>query len=135
LAKEDRQLFYYQATLFAIAELLAKCKPPPLSNAQGATHHCHSQANYAKGAQGCPKIRLPASNGHSDWPTAIIIIAPGKIRLANGHNHYSIAPGKRTPIPGALPQAKMNIAFGERRLPTLLQSSNTICDRGTDAEI
>jgi hypothetical protein len=114
LAKEDCQLFYNQETLFAIAELLAKYKPPPLSNAQGATHHCHSQANYAKGTQGCPKSRQPANNGHSDWPTAIITIARG------------IAPGKRTPIPGALPQAKMNIAFGERRLTTLFYYQATL---------
>jgi len=39
---------------------------------------------------------------HPAWPTAIITIARG------------IAPGKRSPIPGALPLATMNIAFGEK---------------------
>jgi hypothetical protein len=49
---------------------------------------------------------------HSDWPTAIVTIARG------------IAPGQRTPIPGALPQAMMNIAFGEKRPRTVLQSNS-----------
>jgi len=41
-------------------------------------------------------------DGHSGWPKAIVNIARG------------IAPGKRSPIPGVLPQATMNIAVGEK---------------------
>jgi len=48
------------------------------------------------------EVRSWRGDGHSGWPKAIVNIARG------------IAPGKRSPIPGVLPQAMLNIAFGEK---------------------